>query len=99
MPQAKVTSKGQITIPMVVRDRMGLVAGDRIEFVEEAGEFRLKKHVDLERFTKWLGYLKHLKGCDPDELVNEMRGPTLAEELAEFGLSGDDESIVEKSGR
>ena len=23
---------------------------------------------------KWIGFLKHLKGQDPDELVREMRG-------------------------
>jgi len=30
---ATVTSKGQITIPSKVRGDMGLVAGDRVEFI------------------------------------------------------------------
>jgi antitoxin PrlF len=31
---AVVTSKGQITIPKVVRDGLGIATGDRVEFVE-----------------------------------------------------------------
>lgn len=34
MATATVTSKGQITLPKSVRDRLGLAAGDRVEFIE-----------------------------------------------------------------
>lgn len=34
MATAVITSKGQITIPKSVRERMGVDAGDRVEFVE-----------------------------------------------------------------
>ncbi|NPT59744.1 AbrB/MazE/SpoVT family DNA-binding domain-containing protein [Paraburkholderia elongata] len=33
MTSATVTSKGQVTIPVDVRTRLGLATGDRIEFV------------------------------------------------------------------
>jgi antitoxin PrlF len=33
MPRAKLTSKGQTTIPMLVRERLGLRQGDAIDFV------------------------------------------------------------------
>jgi AbrB family looped-hinge helix DNA binding protein len=36
MATAVVTSKGQITIPKAVRERLGVDAGDRVEFVETA---------------------------------------------------------------
>ena len=36
MSAATVTSKGQITIPVAVRDGLGVGAGDRVEFVEVA---------------------------------------------------------------
>jgi antitoxin PrlF len=35
MPRSTVTSKGQITIPKLVRDQMGLKPGDRVDFVRD----------------------------------------------------------------
>lgn len=35
---AKITAKGQLTLPKEVRDRYGLKPGDRVEFVEEGGK-------------------------------------------------------------
>ena len=37
MPSSVVTSKGQITIPVEVRQRLGLETGHRVDFVEIAG--------------------------------------------------------------
>ncbi len=34
---ATVTSKGQITVPLAVRSRLGLREGDRVEFVTQGG--------------------------------------------------------------
>jgi AbrB family looped-hinge helix DNA binding protein len=69
-----VTSKGQITIPKPVRDRLGIGPGDQIDFVEDERGFRLMKRVADSPFKKYRGYLKHLAGKNPDELVAEMRG-------------------------
>jgi antitoxin PrlF len=42
MTTATVTSKGQITIPLKVRQALSVDAGDRVEFVEhEPGQFLL----------------------------------------------------------
>ncbi len=42
MASATVTSKGQITIPLKVREALGLGPGDRVEFVETGeGEFSI----------------------------------------------------------
>ena len=42
MSTATITSKGQITIPAIVRAALGVEAGDRVEFVQvEPGHFVL----------------------------------------------------------
>lgn len=42
MPSSIVTSKGQITIPAEVRQRLGLETGHRVDFVELAnGQYAL----------------------------------------------------------
>ena len=42
MSTATLTSKGQITIPVAVREALRIEAGDRVEFVEvEPGRFEM----------------------------------------------------------
>jgi AbrB family looped-hinge helix DNA binding protein len=60
MATAALTSKGQITIPIEVRKKLGLKAGDRIGFIEnENGEFVLKPKTGsimaLRGIVKWTG--------------------------------------------
>lgn len=50
-----MTSKGQITIPAEVRQRMGLGTGDRVEFVElDGGGFAIKPAIADVRSLKGL---------------------------------------------
>jgi len=39
----KVTTKGQVTIPLPLRQKAGIVPGSEVEFVEERGRLYLKK--------------------------------------------------------
>jgi AbrB family looped-hinge helix DNA binding protein len=60
MATATLTSKGQITIPIEVRKKLGLKTGDRIGFIEnENGEFVLKPKtgsiMNLKGIIKWTG--------------------------------------------
>ena len=73
MARAKLTAKGQITIPRDVRERLGLRPGDEVEFVEDRQGVRLQKRVPVSPFKKYRGNLKPLAGCDPDELLDQMR--------------------------
>ena len=46
MPTATITSKGQVTIPKKIRDKLGLQAGDILSFDIESGDkitIRLEK--------------------------------------------------------
>jgi AbrB family looped-hinge helix DNA binding protein len=53
MTAATLTSKGQITIPVAVREKLGLATGDRVEFVEVGpGEFALKAATEDVRALK-----------------------------------------------
>jgi antitoxin PrlF len=72
--RSTLTSKGQITLPVEVRRRLGLKTGDRIEFVEDDAGFRLQKCVTDSPFRKYRGYLTHLAGQTTDELLDELRG-------------------------
>ncbi len=74
MASTKLTSKGQVTIPKSVRERLGLRIGDEIEFVDDGAGFRVQKRVLTSPFEKYVGHLRELAGQDPDELVTEMRG-------------------------
>ncbi len=49
MLRAKLTSKGQLTIPKDVRDRLGLKSGDRVvfEFEDDAVRLRVERRKGL----------------------------------------------------
>jgi AbrB family looped-hinge helix DNA binding protein len=69
-----LTTKGQVTIPKSVRDGLGLRPGDEVEFVAEAGEYRLRKVLRANPFTRYRGYLGGLAGQQPEALVRDARG-------------------------
>ena len=55
MSTATLSSKGQITIPVDVREALGLSAGDRVEFVETApGQFAILPATQSVRRLKGL---------------------------------------------
>jgi antitoxin PrlF len=81
MSGTTVTSKGQITIPVEVRDQLGLKAGDRLEFVlnEKTGHFEMIPATLSIRSLK--GILPKLKSPLSIREMNEI----IAEEGASRG--------------
>ncbi|MEW5745984.1 MAG: AbrB/MazE/SpoVT family DNA-binding domain-containing protein [Nitrospirota bacterium] len=71
---AKVTSKGQITIPKRVREKLGVHPGEDVGFEEKDGVVVIKKAVTKSPFDKWVGKLRHRKGQKTDDLVKGLRG-------------------------
>jgi antitoxin PrlF len=53
--QAKVTSKGQVTIPREVRRRLGVRAGDRLQFEEDGDGVRVTAVRKESPFAKYAG--------------------------------------------
>lgn len=55
----KVTSKGQVTIPMAIRDRLGILPNSEVEFVEKGGEVVLRKKAAANsRGGRWVGAIR-----------------------------------------
>jgi antitoxin PrlF len=71
---AKVTSKGQITIPKEIRERLGVHPGEEVGFEEKENLVIITKVVSKSPFDKWVGNLKNLKAQKSDDLVRKARG-------------------------
>jgi len=71
---AKVTSKGQVTIPKKVRDRLGVHPGEDVGFEEREGVIVITKAMTKSPFDRWVGKLAKLEGQKSDDLVRELRG-------------------------
>ena len=55
-PSSTISSKGQVTVPIEVRHRLGLREGDRVEFVFEEGRTVLRPaRTQTNPFTAYLG--------------------------------------------
>ena len=72
---ARLTEKGQVTIPRHVREGLGLRPGDEVEFVADgsSGGYRLRKVLRTNPFTRYRGHLTGLAGRTPDDLVRDLR--------------------------
>lgn len=74
MYRAKITSKGQVTIPAELREKLGLRPGDVLEIRESPAGYTLHKHVAVSPFDRYVGRLRHKAALGTDALVEEMRG-------------------------
>ena len=52
---ARITSKGQITVPHEIRRAMGVRPGDRLVFESKGGEFRVRPLRTQSPFEKYRG--------------------------------------------
>lgn len=53
--QAKITSKGQITIPRDIRRALGVRPGDKLVFEKVGNVIRIRPLNDLDPFEKYRG--------------------------------------------
>jgi antitoxin PrlF len=76
MEVAKVTSKGQVTIPRDIRVKMDLKKGDKILFFEENGKYFLQNSasIALKNFQNIMkGEAKKAGFNDPDDVVKYIK--------------------------
>lgn len=85
---SRVQKKGQVTIPIEIRDRMGIQEGDLIAFVEtDEGILITRQEIAAMRLLNQIGQALKEKGIDLDELIDsgrELRGELIKER---YGLT------------
>jgi AbrB family looped-hinge helix DNA binding protein len=69
---SKVTVKYQITIPMEVRRKLGIVPGSEVDITEKGDKYVLVVNPIIELKRRWRGRFK--EGKTTDEYMDEIRG-------------------------
>lgn len=74
MDLARVSSKGQITIPIEIRNKLNLKEGDKVLFLEENGRIVLanSSYVALRDMQEEMKGKAEEVGLDSEEDVNEL---------------------------
>lgn len=72
--KATLTSKGQVTIPTAIRRRLGLEAGQVLEFDEKAPYILAVPVFDEEAMRAVVGCARGRLGKTSDEWLDETRG-------------------------
>ncbi len=71
----RVTQKGQVTIPRQIRAMLSINTGDEVVFEMEKNQVVLKKKMAADRkFEKYVGFLSHLRGKKPEDVIEQLRG-------------------------
>lgn len=75
--RARVTSKGQVTVPKEIRDALGIRAGDSLVFEVENGGARVRADREPVSFADYAGAWREGEGMTWEEInaqIREMRG-------------------------
>jgi AbrB family looped-hinge helix DNA binding protein len=70
--KAKVSDKGQVTVPKALRERLDIRPGDELDFTEEGGRLVVLKTSPLDPVASVYGSLE--LGRSTDEIIGELRG-------------------------
>jgi AbrB family looped-hinge helix DNA binding protein len=73
--KATITSKGQITIPVGIRVRLGLKTGQVLEFDETSPFVKAVPVFDESEMHSVVGCAKGRLGRSSDDWLDETRGP------------------------
>lgn len=67
----KITSKGQVTIPQEIREKMGLLPDTDVEFVIEGNNVLIKKKSGKNKSSRGKSLVAKLKGQATSKLSTE----------------------------
>ena len=75
----RVTSKGQVTIPIEIRERLGLLPNSEVEFVVEGNAVRIRKARLITRPGRGRSIVERMRGratsrLGTDEILALTRG-------------------------
>ncbi|MEM8952712.1 MAG: AbrB/MazE/SpoVT family DNA-binding domain-containing protein [Verrucomicrobiota bacterium] len=71
--KAKVSEKGQVTIPKKLREQLGIRPGAVLQFEEQAGKLVAAKSIPENPFEKWVGKGALPFGKSIDEYLDTIR--------------------------
>lgn len=77
--KSSVTEKGQVTIPKVLRDRMGIAPGQKVVFEERENAILLRPVVPEDPLRRLVGLIR--EPVDTDAYLIETRGPAWTSSL------------------
>lgn len=72
MYKAKVTSKGQVTLPIELRKKIGIKPGSYIEIKETEAGYVIRRQVEDDCLKKYIGILNN--ETSSDKVTKELRG-------------------------
>jgi antitoxin PrlF len=72
--KSTVSEKGQVTIPKALRDRLGILPGQILDFVEENGTLVARKITPVDPVDELFGIVRLPAGTDG--FLAELRDPT-----------------------
>jgi AbrB family looped-hinge helix DNA binding protein len=67
----RVTSKGQVTIPVEIRERLGLLPNSEVEFEVEGNAVRIRKARGRRASSRGRSLVQHLKGKATSGMTTE----------------------------
>lgn len=75
----RITSKGQITIPIEIREQLGLLPNTEVEFSIDRGAVRMTKATRPTARTRGREIVEHMRGratsgMTTDQIMRLMRG-------------------------
>jgi AbrB family looped-hinge helix DNA binding protein len=75
----RITSKGQVTIPVEIRERLGLMPNSEVEFEVEGNAVRIRKVRGRQQRGRGRSIVEHLRGkatsgMTTDEIMALTRG-------------------------